>query len=106
VIESYAVGSAAIRRSVDNLMAYTLFLEDGYRQGSRAEGLPRLCSEAIAASILGLMRRTVDEGRTERMLELLPQAAYVALAPFIGPEEAIALVESKAAAASGAVPTA
>jgi len=105
VIESYAVGSAAIRRSIDNLMAYTLFLEDGYRQSPQAERLPRLCSEAIAASILGLMRRTVDEGRTERMLEILPQASYVALAPFIGPAAAIDLVETKVAAAGGA-PTA
>jgi AcrR family transcriptional regulator len=105
VIESYAVGAAAIRRSVDNLMAYTLFLEDGYRQGSAAERLPRLCSEAIAASVLGLMRWTVDQGRTERMLELLPQAAYLALAPFIGPAAAIELVEAKATAA-GAPPTA
>jgi AcrR family transcriptional regulator len=102
VIESYAVGAAAIRRSVDNLMAYTLFLEDGYRQSPQAERLPRLCSEAIAASILGLMRRTVDEGRTERMLEVLPQAAYVALAPFIGPTAAMEFVEAKVTAATGA----
>jgi len=102
VIESYAAGTAAIRRSVDNLMAYTLFFEDGYRQGPRAELLPRLCSEANAASILGLMRHTVDEGRTERMLEILPQAAYVALAPFIGPTAAMEFVEAKVASEGGA----
>ena len=66
-------------------MAYTLFLEDGYRQGERGRSLPRLCSEAISDAILGLMRWQVVEGRTERMLEILPEAAYVALAPFIGP---------------------
>ena len=99
VIESYSVGAVAIRRSIDNLIAYTLFLEDGYRQGPRGEHLPRLCSEAIAASILGLMRRTVDEGRTERMLELLPQAAYVVLAPFIGPSAAMEFVEARVTAA-------
>jgi AcrR family transcriptional regulator len=102
VIESYAVGAAAIRRSIDNLMAYTLFFEDGYRQGPQAERLPRLCSEAIAASVLGLMRRTVDEGRTERMLEILPQAGYVALAPFIGPTAAMEFIEAKVAAAGAA----
>ena len=36
-----------MRRSFDNRMAYTLFLEDGYRQRPEAERLPRLCSEAI-----------------------------------------------------------
>jgi AcrR family transcriptional regulator len=99
IIESYAAGPAAIRRSFDNRMAYTLFLEDGYRQGPAAEARPRLCSEAIAAAVLGLMRWQVREGRTEKMLELLPQAAFVALAPFVGPAAAIELVETKAAAA-------
>jgi AcrR family transcriptional regulator len=102
VLESYAVGAAAIRRSIDNLMAYTLFFEDGYRQGPQAERLPRLCSEAIAASVLGLMRCTVDEGRTERMLEILPQAGYVALAPFIGPTAAMEFIEARVAAAGAA----
>jgi AcrR family transcriptional regulator len=95
VIESFAAGAPAIRRSFDNRMAYTLFLEDGYRQRPAAEALPRLCSEAIGGAILGLMRWEVLEGRTERMLEVLPQAAYLALAPFIGPGPAVRLVEAK-----------
>ena len=99
VIESYSVGAAAVRRSFDNLMAYTLFLEDGYRQGAVAERLPHLCSEAIGSAILGLMRWEVLEGRTEEMMELLPQAAYLVLAPFLGPAAALRLVEAKVAAA-------
>jgi AcrR family transcriptional regulator len=102
VLESYAVGAPAIRRSIDNLMAYTLFFEDGYRQGPQAERLPRLCSEAAAASILGLMRHAVDVNRTERMLEILPQAGYVALAPFIGPTAAMEFIEARVAAAGAA----
>ncbi len=102
VIESYAAGSAAIRRSFDNQMAYTLFLEDGYRQTPAAGLLPRLCSEAIGGAILGLLRWQVREGRTEQMLEVLPQAAYLALAPFVGPLAAIDLVEAKVAGEDGA----
>jgi AcrR family transcriptional regulator len=98
VIEAYSAGAAAIRRSFDNRIAYHLFLEDGYRQNPVAEGLPRLCSEAIGSAILGLSRWEVGEGRTERMLEILPQAVYLALAPFIGPAAAIELVEAKVAA--------
>lgn len=105
VIESYAVGPAAMRRSFDNLMAYTLFLEDGYRQGPGAERLPRLCSEAIGHAILGLMRWQVLEGQTEEMLELLPQAAYLAMAPFIGPPAALEQVEAKVTALSQAATT-
>lgn len=97
VIESYAAGAAAIRRSFDNRMAYTLFLEDGYRQTPAAGRLPRLCSEAVGNAIIGLMRWRVIEGRTEQMLELLPEAAYLALTPFIGPATAIEFVEAKVA---------
>ncbi|HYJ21101.1 MAG TPA: TetR/AcrR family transcriptional regulator [Solirubrobacterales bacterium] len=102
VLEGYAAGSAAIRRSFDNRIAYHLFLEDGYRQNPTAERLPRLSSEAVGGAILGLMRCQVSEGRTERMLEALPQSVYLALAPFIGPVAAIELVEAKAVAEDGA----
>lgn len=100
VIESYAAGAAALRRSFDNRMAYGIFFEDGYRQRPEAEQLPRLCSEAIGSAIVGLMRWHVGEGRTEQMPEMIPEAAYVALAPFIGPTAAREWIEAKAAAES------
>ncbi len=105
VIEGYAAGAAAIRRSFDNRVAYHLFLEDGYRQSPAAERLPRLSSEAVGGAILGLMRWQVMEGRTERTLEALPEIVYLALAPFIGPTAAMELVEAKVAGEDGA-PTA
>ncbi len=94
LVESYAAGPAAIRRSFENWIAYTLFLEEGYRQRPEAESLPRLCSEAIGGAIHELLRRQVVRGRGGAMLEILPQAAYVALAPFIGIEASLALVRA------------
>lgn len=94
-IESYTAGPAAIRRSFESRMAYTLFLEEGYRQRPEAEALPRLSSEAIAGAILELMRREAVDGRIERIRGLAPQAVYVALAPFVGPEEALGRVEAQ-----------
>lgn len=95
VVECYAAGSAAIVRAFDNRMAYTLFLEEGYRQRPRGEDLPRLCSEAIGGAILELVRKQAMLGRTDRMLEILPQAAYVAIAPFTGAAEALELIQEK-----------
>jgi len=92
-VESYAAGVQAIRHRQQNQMVFALFLEDGYRQNPDAARLPRACSEAIAGAILGLMRRVVVEGKTERMLSIAPAAAYAILAPFIGPEEALAQVQ-------------
>jgi AcrR family transcriptional regulator len=94
-VESYTAGRAAIRRSFEGRMAYTLFLEEGYRQRPEAEDLPRLCSEAIAGAILELMRRQTVKGNIDQMQHLAPQAVYVALAPFIGPEAALTLIEEK-----------
>ena len=98
IIESYTAGAAAIRRSFDSRMAFTLFLEDGYRYSPEAGRLPRLCSEAIAGAVLELIRRQAIEGHPERVLEVAPQATYLAVAPFIGPAAAIELVEAKVAA--------
>jgi AcrR family transcriptional regulator len=103
-VESYTAGPAAVRRSFESRMAYTLFLEEGYRQRPEAAGLPRLCSEAIAGAILELLRHRAVESGVEQLQELAPQAVYLALAPFIGPAEALRLVEAKAATERGGRP--
>jgi AcrR family transcriptional regulator len=100
LIESYPAGPAAIRRSFDSKMAYTLFLENGYRQRPEAEGLPRFCSEAIGGAMLEFMRRHVAQGKGDRLIELLPRGVYTALAPFIGTAEAAEFVEAKVAVES------
>jgi AcrR family transcriptional regulator len=102
LVESPTTGAAAIQRSFENRMAYTLFLEDGYRQRPEAERLPRLCSEAIGGGLMELLRRQFILERAERVLELIPQGAYVTLAPFIGAAEAAEYVEGKVAEVVGA----
>ncbi len=92
VIESYVAGPAAIRRAFDSRMAYTLFLEDGYRQRPEAEALPRISGEAISGAIEEMLRRQIVNGRTEQAQELVPAAVYVTLAPFIGAEQALEFV--------------
>jgi len=95
-IESYVVGAPAIRRSFESRKAYTLFLEEGYRQRPQAEDLPRICSEAIAGANIELMRQQAVEGRIEQIQALAPQLVYMALAPFIGPAAALQLIREKA----------
>lgn len=90
--EVYAVGAAGIRRLYESRMAYTLFLEDGYRQRPEAATLPRIASEAISGAIEELLRHQIAIGRTEQAQELVPAAVYVTLAPFIGAERALEFV--------------
>ncbi len=104
-LESYSLGGAAVRRSFESRMAYTLFLEEGYRLPSEAERPPHLSSEAIAGAVLELLRRQAVRGRVDRLPELLPQAVYVILAPFIGPTAALELVSQRLARTAGPEPT-
>jgi AcrR family transcriptional regulator len=94
MLETPVVGKEAMRLSYETRMAYSLFLEDGYRQRESAESLPRLCSEAIAGAIFAVMRRQAVRERTAEMLEVLPICTYLALAPFIGPVGALNYVRS------------
>jgi AcrR family transcriptional regulator len=96
LVETYAAGPAAIRSASDNRLAYALFIEEGYRLLGDGGDVPRLCSEAIAGAIFGLMSRQVMRGKTGEMLEILPATAYVALAPFTGPTAAARFVEARA----------
>jgi AcrR family transcriptional regulator len=98
-VESYSAGRTVTLHRQRNRMAFGLFLEEGYRQSTRANRLSRFCSEAIGAAIFALMRKLVIEGRTEQMLSLLPPIAYTVLAPFLGPEEAADRVRAWARAA-------
>jgi AcrR family transcriptional regulator len=97
LVECYAAGPTAIRRSEDITRAFTIFLQEGY--GVRAEGadLPHLYSEAIASAIFEIIQRDVVAGEIATLGRRLPQLVYVALAPFTGPEAAVKFVEQKGA---------
>jgi AcrR family transcriptional regulator len=89
LVECYAAGPAAIRRAEDITRSFTIFLEEGYRQRPQAEQLPRLCSQTIAGAIFELVQREVGAGRVAEVPRMLPQLAYISIAPFLGPERAI-----------------
>jgi hypothetical protein len=100
LIEPYSAGGAAMDRIVDTMRTLSLFLEEGYHRGSRAERLPRTCSDAIAGAIHELLYDAAEHDRVPELRELLPQAVYVALGPFLGPVAARAAVDELALAAA------
>jgi AcrR family transcriptional regulator len=96
VLEAQAAGEEAVLRSQSGCTAFTLFLEEGYRQDPRGAFLPSVTSGAVAFAIQGMMRRTLLRGRADRLPELLPHCAHLALAPFIGPQRSLEFVTVKA----------
>jgi AcrR family transcriptional regulator len=93
LVECYAAGPAAIRRAEEITRSFTIFLAEGYRYRVQAASLPRLSSRAIAGAIFEIVRRQVERRELATLPAHLPQLAYIAIAPFAGAQEAIALVE-------------
>jgi hypothetical protein len=98
LIEPYAAGRAAVERIIDTMRSLSLFLEEGYHRGDHTEQLPRTCSDAIAGAIHELLCHAAEQERVPQLRELLPQAVYVALAPFLGPAKSREIVDGLVAA--------
>lgn len=95
-VEYAPMGPAGTQLARDRLMAFTLLLEDGYRQRAEAERLPRLVSELIASVLHELIYREIRRRKPpDRFYDELPILTYAALAPFIGPAEAGSFVQTK-----------
>jgi AcrR family transcriptional regulator len=93
LVECYAAGPEAIRRAEEITRSFTFFLEEGYGCGEKARRLPRLSSEAITGAIFEILQRRVSRGEAAELPRHLPQIVYIAIAPFLGAEEAIEVIE-------------
>ena len=80
----------------DRLMAFTLMLEDGYKQRPEAEQLPRVVSELIVSLLMECPYREIRRRKPpDRFYDLLPPLPIAGLAPFIGPPQASSFVQAK-----------
>jgi AcrR family transcriptional regulator len=92
LVECYAAGPAAARRAEDVTRSFTIFFEEGYAAQPPGRKLPRLASQAIAGAIFEIIQRHAVREELEKLPTMLPQLAYIATAPFIGAEPAIAAI--------------
>jgi AcrR family transcriptional regulator len=97
LVECYSAGPVASRRAEEITRAFTIFLEEGYHYGAKIGKLPRLSLQAITGAIFEIVQRHIAQGEWDQLPRHLPQLAYIALAPFVGTEEAIARIEHLAA---------
>ncbi|MGO9488036.1 MAG: TetR/AcrR family transcriptional regulator [Solirubrobacteraceae bacterium] len=101
LVECYTAGPTAVRRAEEMTRSFTVFLEEGFRQRPESATLPRLCSQTISGAIFEIIQQEVATGQVAQITRRLPQLAYVAIAPFVGPAAAIELLEGKIARAEG-----
>ncbi len=87
-IEVYAAGPAAMERRVEALQPLEALAGEGFE---RAPKTPPIVAEAIAGGVYALAYRTIRDRGPEALPALAPICTYMALAPFIGAEEACAV---------------
>jgi hypothetical protein len=82
-VEAQALGSAAIQRVEDSHAAFTIFVQEGYLHAERPPA--RSVLDAIAATGYEIGYHHVRHGLIEQLPRMTPHAAYLVLAPFLGP---------------------
>jgi AcrR family transcriptional regulator len=87
IVETLAGGDRAMERSDRVIDSYAVLLEPGLE---RNPSLEPIALEATAGAVYTLIYEQVLSDPT-RLCEILPLCTYVALAPFVGPEEALAV---------------
>ncbi len=103
-VECYALGPAFVARVHDTQLAFTLFLEEGHRQ--RSQAFSRGCSALTVAAIFELAFQSSRRCPVLDIRRAQPLAVYLALAPFIGSNEAGEFVLGKLGARERDAPAA
>jgi AcrR family transcriptional regulator len=94
LVEAYAGESIAVER-VDQLgIAFTFFLRDGYEYDPQPPPSP-LALAAIAATTYEIAYTLTRGAVNSQMRGLLPHAAFLSLAPFLGAAEANRFIDGK-----------
>jgi AcrR family transcriptional regulator len=96
-VESYAVGPGAIQRVEDSRIAFTIFLQEGYRYQKRGTPPSRVALEAIITTIFEIVYLQARASATPKTAALLGHIVHVCVAPFIGAEAANRFIDSKLA---------
>jgi AcrR family transcriptional regulator len=92
--ESYAADPVGVRTD-EYLLAFTMFLEDGYRCRPEAARLSHLTSDALVCAAMEVVALYLRGDRARDLPGLVPLVAYTTLTPFIGADAACELVDRK-----------
>lgn len=95
IVETLAGGERAMERSDRVIDSYAALLEPGLE---RNPGLEPIALEATAGAVYTLVYQQVL-GDPKRLCTILPLCTYVALAPFVGRDEALAVANGGGRAA-------
>jgi AcrR family transcriptional regulator len=90
-VGAYEGGGGGLAKRDEAIVAARAFLDDGYRLHPET---PVVAAEAIGDSIYALLSDHIRHHGADRLYEIAPTAAFIALAPFIGSDEACAVANA------------
>jgi AcrR family transcriptional regulator len=89
IVEVLAAGPSALQRRDGAMRMFRVFFEAGRQEVSPdMPPLPQLVSESVVGAIYEIIYSRILRSRTEELPDLLPDLMYIALCPYLGPEEA------------------
>jgi AcrR family transcriptional regulator len=95
-VEAYAVGPRGIQRVEDSHIAFTIFLQEGYRfQGKDDVPPSRLALEAIITTIFEIVYVQTRASAKPKTDGLLAHFVHLCLTPFIGAEATNEFIDGK-----------
>jgi len=78
----------AIKLSDRGVSAYAQLLAPGFEEVPKSKRPPAIAIDAIAGGLHEIFLHYAAHGRLHELPEITPDATYIALAPFVGPQEA------------------
>ncbi len=105
-VECHSLGRDFAARIAETQLAFTLFLEEGYRQRPEGQSLGRASSAMTAAAIAEVGFLACRRWSVSNLRRMQPLAVYMALAPFIGADRAGSFVAGKLAIVESVTPAA
>jgi AcrR family transcriptional regulator len=96
-VESMAVDVQFARRAEQTQLAFTLFLQEGYRQGGGEGARSRADSALTATAIMELCFQATRRGANPHLRLAQPFAVHLALTPFLGSEASGHFIAAKLA---------
>jgi AcrR family transcriptional regulator len=95
-VEAYAVGPRGIQRVEDSHVAFTIFLQEGYRFQTESHTPPsRLALEAIITTIFEIIYVQTRASAKPKTDALLAHFVHLCLAPFIGVDRTNRFIDEK-----------
>jgi AcrR family transcriptional regulator len=99
-VEAYAVGPRGIQRVEDSRIAFTIFLQEGYRYQSNGTPPSRLALEAIITTIFEIVYLQARASAKPKAAGLLGHIVHVCLTPFVGGAAANEFLDGRVATAT------